>query len=129
MEWKSITEITREWEKVTDRVLDLEKFEFSHMQQLLKDTYEILYKYHQENLVPKAVCKLLLEVDAFLYFVSLMEGKEVGVDYYRYRYIDAIVQELKAGFFNGAFKNPFPIIVICDDDKNEITVNFDEHIF
>ena len=77
-----INVIVDEWCEMTNIVLDLKELSFSKIQNLLKETYEILTEYHKEKLIPKEISKLLLEVDSFLYFTSLMEENEKGIDFY-----------------------------------------------
>ena len=77
-----INAIVDEWCEMTNIVLDLKELSFSKIQNLLKETYEILTEYHKEKLIPKEISKLLLEVDSFLYFTSLMEENEKGIDFY-----------------------------------------------
>jgi len=129
MELEKINQTIDKWLEMTDTVLDLKKFSLSETQDLLEETYRILITYHKEALIPKEISKLLLEMDSFLYFTSLMEEKEVGSDFYHCQYISAIVEALKEGFFNGEYKYAFPNLRIFDADSNEITIDFKTNIF
>ena len=84
---------------MTYTVLDLEKFSLSEMQDLLSKTYQALREYYKNESVPKEISNILLEMYEFLYFTSLMEEKEKGVDFYHYQYISSIVAALRKGFF------------------------------
>ena len=129
MELERINKTIDKWLEMTDTVLDLEKFSLAKMQDLLEETYKILIVYHKEALVPKEISKLLLEMDSLLYFTSLMEDKEVGIDFYHCQHISAIVEALKEGFFDGEYKSAFPNLRIFDVDNNEITIDFETNIF
>lgn len=114
---------------MTDTVLDLEKFSLSEMQILLSDTYKALRTHHKENVAPKEVSNILLEMYEFLYFTSLMEEKEVGVNFYQYQYISSIVAALRKGFFEADYRCEFPELKILDKNNNEFIINFENDIF
>ena len=129
MENKELKQIAYNWKSMTDTVLDLEKFSLSEMQILLSDTYKALRTYHKENVAPKEVSNILLEMYEFLYFTSLMEEKEVGVDFYQYQYISSIVAALRKGFFEADYRCEFPELKILDKNNNEFIINFENDIF
>ncbi len=99
------------------------------MQNLLKETYQTLITFHKDELIPKEISKLLLEMDNFLYFTSLMENKEVGIDFYNYQYISSIVTALKKGFFEADYTCDFPKLKIKDSNENEVLIDFEMDIF
>ena len=129
MKNKELKQIAYNWKSMTDTVLDLEKFSFSEMQILLSDTYQVLRTYHKEDAAPKEVSNILLEMYEFLYFTSLMEEKEEGVNFYQYRYISSIVAALRKGFFEADYDCDFPRLKVLDKDGNEIMINFETDIF
>ena len=129
MENKELKQITYNWKSMTDTVLDLEKFSLSEMQILLSDTYQVLRTYHKENVTPKEVSNILLEMYEFLYFTSLMEEKEVGVNFYQYQYISSIVAALRKGFFEADYRCEFPELKILDKNNNEFIIDFENDIF
>lgn len=124
-----INVIVDEWCEMINIVLDLKELSLSKIQNLLKETYEILTEYHKEKLIPKEISKLLLEVDNFLYFTSLMEENEKGVDFYHFQYISSIFEAMKEGFFNSEYTYTFPKLKITDIKKNEHIINFETDIF
>lgn len=124
-----INVIVDEWCEMTNIVLDLKELSFSKIQNLLKETYEILTEYHKEKLIPKEISKLLLEVDSFLYFTSLMEEKEKGVDFYHFQYISSLFEAMKEGFFNSEYTHAFPELKVSDIKNNEHIINFETNIF
>lgn len=128
MSLMKINHTINKWSKMTSIVLDLEKIPFSEMQFLLKDTYRLLTQYHTSTLVPKEISRLLLEMDGFLYFASLMEDKEAGIDFYHYKYISTIIDAMKNGFFDGEYECSFPILKICGEE-NEMLIDFETNIF
>lgn len=129
MNYTEIVQLTKTWETMTHTVLDLKKFSLLEMQTLLKDTYKTLILFHKDELVPKEISKLLLEMDNFLYFTSLMENKEVGIDFYNYQYIFSIVAALKKGFFKADYTCDFPELKLDNSDNIEILINFETDIF
>ena len=129
MKNKELKQIAYNWKSMKDTVLDLEKFSLSEMQILLSDTYKALRTYHKENVAPKEVSNILLEMYEFLYFTSLMEEKEVGVNFYQYQYISSIVAALRKGFFEADYRCEFPELKILDKNNNEFIINFENDIF
>ena len=129
MKNKELKQIAYNWKSMTDTVLDLEKFSLSEMQILLSDTYKALRTYHKENVAPKEVSNILLEMYEFLYFTSLMEEKEVGVNFYQYQYISSIVAALRKGFFEADYRCEFPELKILDKNNNKFIINFENDIF
>ena len=129
MKNKELKQIAYNWKSMTDTVLDLEKFSLSEMQILLSDTYKALRTYHKENVAPKEVSNILLEMYEFLYFTSLMEEKEVGVNFYQYQYISSIVAALRKGFFEADYRCEFPELKRLDKNNNEFMITFENDIF
>ena len=109
MELKNITETADKWNELTSTVLHLKKFEISDMQAILKETYKILKVFHQEHTVPKEICRLLLCMEEFLYFSSMMEEKETPIDFFHYEAISCIVSAMNNGFFDGCFDPNKPV--------------------
>ena len=68
----NILEITKEWIGMTHKVLDLKRIPSVEIRDILKNTYEVLNYYHKDEAVPKEVCEMLLEMDEFLYFASMI---------------------------------------------------------
>ena len=110
MKQLSILDTARAWLDLTYVVLDLKKIPARQIQNNLKNTYEILYFYHRQDCAPKMVSKLLLEMDAFLYFVSLMEDGEVEKDFYYFQTVSCIAKALKQGYFLGQYDAVFPVL-------------------
>ena len=129
MELERINKTTYEWQEMTNIILDSKKFSLTVLQNLLKETYVILTEYHRESLVPKEISKLLLEMESFLYFITIMDGKDLCIDFHYYQYISAIIDALKKGFFNGEYEYSFPKLKILDAKDNEILIDFETNIF
>lgn len=129
MKYTELEQLTSAWETMTSTVLGLKKLSLPEMQVLLSETYQALRKYYQDKLVPKEISKVLLGMDDFLYFASLMEEKEVGIDFYNYQYISSIVVALKKGFFEADYGCDFPELKTIDKNNNECSINFETDIF
>ena len=126
MGYAELARIASEWDEITHTVLDLEKFSLTEMQVLLKETYIVLTAFHKEEFVPKGISKILLNMDAFLYFASLMENKEVAVDFYWYQESSMVVSALKQGFFRGKYECAFPKLRLLDLSGNASIVDLEE---
>ena len=129
MKYTELEQLTSTWEAMTSAVLKLEKLSRPEMQVLLSETYQALRKFYQDKLVPKEISKVLLGIDDFLYFASLMEEKDVGIDFYNYQYISSIVAALKKGFFEADYGCDFPELKVLDKNNNEYSINFETDIF
>ena len=125
MGYAELARIAREWDEATHAVLDLKQFSLTEMQVLLKETYIALTVFHKEEFIPKGISKILLNMDAFLYFASLMENKEVPVDFYHYQKISMVVSALKLGFFSGKYECVFPKLQILDLSGKAIVVDLE----
>ena len=118
---EKISAVTNEWIQMTHKVLHLKRIPTTEIRNLLKDTYEILTFYHKQEIVPKTVCEMLLEMDGFLYFASMITDKEFDDDPYLYQAIHCIVKALKTGFFNGEYECEYPVLKINRVDKGTVT--------
>ena len=119
-----LKQLASQWEQITHTVLELKQIPAASLQNLLKETYEALVVYHKNELVPKEISKIFLEMEDFIYFAFLMEEKEVESDYYCYRKVNAIIKTLEAGFLSGDFGCDFPKLRIIDDDKTPFIFDF-----
>ena len=121
----SITAITEEWIKLTYRVLDLHRIPSSEIRDALKRTYQVLYCYHKEDAVPKAVCKMIIEMDEFLYFASMINENELDDDPCFYQAIHSIGEALRAGFFDGKYKSAYPVLRVLDENDCEQEIDLE----
>lgn len=119
----NITAITKKWIEMTHRVLDLKRIPSIEIRDVLKNTYEVLNCYHKDEYVPKSLCEMLLEMNEFLYFASMITDKEFDDDPYLYQAIYSIAKSLKSGFLNGKYECEYPILKMNNADKK--TVAFD----
>lgn len=70
MDIQKIEELTRDWQSVTWKVIEFENPGFEEVRKLFKETYEIIENYSKEELIPKELCGLLLEMHDFGWWVS-----------------------------------------------------------
>lgn len=124
MKCTKLKQLANQWEKMTHTVLALKQIPVENLQNLLKETYKTLVIFHKDELVPKVISKLFLEMEDFLYFSSLMEEKEVGIGYYCYEKVHTIVKALEEGFLNGDFGCEFPKLPIIDVCKAPFIFDF-----
>ena len=124
MKYIKLKQLANQWEEMTHTVLALEQIPVENLQNLLKETYKTLVVFHKDELVPKEISKLFLEMEDFLYFSSLMEEKEVGIGYYYYEKVRDIIKALEEGFLNGDFGCEFPKLPIIDVYKAPFIFDF-----
>lgn len=121
MEYEELGLIAEHWDYMTMRALNLQEISLVEMHALLRDTYMALTQFHKELLVPKEITKILLNIEEYLYFASLMEEKEVSEGHYCYRQLNLIVNAFKKGFFAEEYPCVFPQLQIIDEfDKHHV---------
>ena len=69
MELTKIDRLIHKWNALTDEVIALNEIELTEVQNLFRETYEILDVYSKDELVPKFISKLLLEMNDFAWWV------------------------------------------------------------
>lgn len=117
MNRETILQTAEQWVQMTHTALALKRIPAPVVQRLLKDTYEALYAYRKDSLVPKEIGKLLLEMDGFLYFATLIGDKEFDDDLPLYRAIHSVAEALKDGFFGGVYEQDFPALTVYDAEE------------
>lgn len=115
--------IADRWDRMTALVLNLQELSLAQLQELLCDTYRVMAQFHKDPLIPKEITRILLNIEEYLYFASLMEEKEVPEGYYCYRHLCLIVNAFKKGFFNAEYAYAFPQLQILDDFQNNHIIN------
>ncbi len=118
MERDIITKITNDWVLMTLSTLDLKRIPSIEIRDLFKRSYEVLYYYHKDTVVPKGVSRMLLEMDGFLYFASMITDKEFDDNPYLYQAVHSIADALKLGFFQGEYECAYPVLKVHDDEYN-----------
>ena len=125
MECKDLEAIAEHWGCMTMLTLNLREISLAEMRALLRDTYMALTQFHKDLLIPKEVTRILLSIEEYLYFASLMEEKEVPEGYYCYRQLNLIVNAFKEGFFNAEYAYEFPQLQILDEFQNAYLINME----
>ena len=100
-----------EWSTLIDATLTLEEITKDGLQELIKDTYEVLYKYHKDTFVHKDVAKLVIRMKEFLYFSKIVEDDD-ETDLSFVSRVFEIIGALENGFFEGEYKYEFPKLAV-----------------
>ena len=95
MEISAIKELSRNWGSAKWKVIRLNNPGVDVVQQLFKDTYEVVELYSKEDLIPKEVSGLLLEMQEFCFWVADLEGTPI---HYLYQEIITLVCVLNKYF-------------------------------
>ena len=69
MELTKMDSLIHKWDALTDEVIALNEIELTEVQKLFRETYEVLNVYSKDELVPKSISKLLLEMNDFAWWV------------------------------------------------------------
>ena len=114
MEAFVLAQIAEDWDRQSSVALTMQEMSLPRMQQLLKETYEVLTAYHRQETIPKEVAKILLNMEDFLYFISMIEEKEKGHGYYYWEELYNAINAMRAGFFAGFYPCEYPMLSITD---------------
>ena len=115
------------WEQYTWDTLDLCEVSYEEMEELLLKTYEIMFSYRFERVVAKEVCRMLLNIEDFIYFLSVMEANEKSAmgNTRMYQLLFTIIKDMEKGFLSGDFACAYPVLKINLND-NIIDLKMDE---
>ena len=117
--------LAEEWDNQIRIVLDCKELSLKSMFKLIKDTYKAFTLYHKDELIPKEISKILLNMGEFTYFSALMEDNEMGKGYYHWEEFQYIVTALKEGFLRSKFEAEFPQLVVTDCLDSQYLIDFE----
>lgn len=100
-----IKQITCQWHNQISKVMDTEVLDINEISQLLKETHETVMFYKSELMVPKNIVQLLLCIEQFLYFSSIMKEENDNEDFFYPIFF--FIEALKNGFFEDKPKYMF----------------------
>lgn len=95
-----IAKIINGWDQATNKVLELEPISQKEMQELIKDTRRIVQDHCKHSFVPKQFVELFIEMEEFLFFASMIEEKEKGIDFYDFQDIFNAVHNIVFEFLD-----------------------------
>ncbi len=98
MEYKEITDLTIKWDSMVFEIMDLKPVDVEQLKTLFETTHELLKKYIKDRLVPKEMCELLLQIQEWLEFTSIVQDSQY-CEYYGP--LSEIVRYLLKGFVKG----------------------------
>jgi hypothetical protein len=114
MEKENIISVANMWSKKTYDILDLKEIPISEIEELLCNTYKVLYEYQAEKNIPKELCQLLLNQDEFMSFLAIMGSnqEELKETARLYQPLYCIIDTMKQSFFSESFEDPFPKLYV-----------------
>lgn len=77
----NIDELIREWKLLTDEVIELKNIETARLRWIFAETNQSLAELSNDNLVPKQVIELLLEINDFGWWVSSLNDTPLHEHY------------------------------------------------
>ena len=110
MEKENIISVANMWNKMTYNILDLREIPIPELEELLRNTYEVLYEYQAEKNIPKEICQVLLNEDEFMSFLAIVGSnqEELKETARLYQPLYCIIDTMKQKFFNEGYKEAFP---------------------
>ena len=114
MEKGKIISVANMWNKKTYDILDLREVPIPELEELLRNTYEVLYEYQAEKNIPKEICQLVLNEDEFVSFLTILGGnqEELTNTARMYQALYCIIDTMKQSFFSESFEDPFPKLYV-----------------
>lgn len=95
MELKKINDLAEAWDSITQEVIEFKKPDLAELNRLFNETYELVEEYSRAGSVPKGVCKVLLEMHDFGWWVGDLDDTPI---HYLYREIIDIMYDLEKYF-------------------------------
>lgn len=114
------------WDDMTYTILDLKELPLEKMYLLLKETFKVLACYCKEELIPKEICKIILSMEDFLKFASMMEEKEKEKGYYHALEFCVIIHALRDGFFAENLAADYPKLKTDVMSDKPLVMNFEK---
>ena len=115
---ENIKSVADKWVDMTYKTLDLKRIPSIEIKDVFRESYAILSRYYNEALIPKEVARLLLEMDGFLYFASMISEKEFEDDPAFYQAVHSVAEALKTGFFSGTYECAYPKLKVTSAEGN-----------
>ena len=114
MKIETIVSVANKWNEKTYDILDLKEIPNSEMEELLWNTYKVLYEYQTEKNVPKELCQMLLNEDEFVSFLTILGGnqEELTNTARMYQALYCIIDTMKEKFFSNGFEEAFPMLQV-----------------
>ena len=95
MEVRKIEDLSYEWYKITDLVIRFENIDFGKLQNLFRETYNVIEEFSKEKFVPKQMSGLLLEMNEFDWWVGSLDDTPL---HEFYQEIGSLISALKKYF-------------------------------
>lgn len=76
-----IQKLSNGWRSATENVIRFEELDLADVRELFKETYSVLDEFSKENLVPKQISELLIEMNDFSWWVSDLADTPMYVFY------------------------------------------------
>jgi hypothetical protein len=120
MEKENIISVANMWNKKTYDILDLREIPIPELEELVRNTYEVLYEYQAETNIPKEICQVLLNEDEFMSFLAIMGSNQEELEKTArvYQELYCIIDTMKQKFFSNGFDEAFPKLQVNFNGEN-----------
>ena len=115
-----VKNLAHEWDRAALIMLREEEYSIRQVERLLNETYRICTEYCTNDMVPKDICKVFLNIQWFW---------EIATDVYKNNdpttssdcadidAIDYILDAIEHGFYAGKYDYAYPQIAVTDNKK------------
>ena len=106
MDIKKIEKLSCEWHEITDKVIEFQEIDLLRLQELFQNSYDVMEAFRKDQLIPKEISKLFLEMNDFAWWVYDLDKTPL---HEFYQGILTLISALNEHFF------------VCDYDVKAIT--------
>lgn len=104
MNYENIKQLADKWGEMTTRVRRMEEISYLELHEIFGEVYRTFAALCKEELVPRETCQLILNMDEFETYATMLDETPVNKIYPG---IYHLVKALKYGFLNGIFQSEF----------------------
>ena len=106
MDIKKIEKLSCEWHEITDKVIEFQEIDLLRLQELFQNSYDVMEAFRKDQIIPKEISKLFLEMNDFAWWVYDLDKTPL---HEFYQGILTLISALNEHFF------------VCDYDVKAIT--------
>lgn len=125
----NIETLATKWNEAADAIFAESKYDISCVEELLRETYRLCTQYKDADAVPKAFCKIFVDIDRFvsgLVGACHIDELTTPSDGAEYGAITYIIDEIVYGFYEGNYESAFPYLCVDNNENKAYALNLEE---
>ena len=124
-----IENLAAEWETASKALLADQGYQIPQVEALLQETYKLCTEFKDADLVPKGFFKLMAHIESFIdHLVDFCRIDELTTpsDGAEFDAICFIIEEIRYGFYTGAYESAYPNISVDNNQGKPYVLNLEE---